>query len=77
MAIIAAVEDGKVVDNSSTTTSSKAENSNELGYDQFLQLLCAEIAVSGSVGADKQYRICSAACNLFPDGSDACDAEHH
>ena len=43
MAIIAAVEDGKLVDSSSTTTSSKTENSNDLGYDQFLQLLCAEM----------------------------------
>ena len=43
MAIIAAVEDGKVVDNSSATTSSATETSNDLGYDQFLQLLCAEM----------------------------------
>ncbi len=43
MAIIAAVEDGKVIDNSSSTTSSTAASNNELGYDQFLQLLCAEM----------------------------------
>lgn len=42
MALIAAVDDGKVTNTTSTTTST-AENSNDLGYDQFLQLLCAEM----------------------------------
>ncbi len=43
MALVQAVENGKIVDSSSSTTSSKKEASNDLGYDQFLQILCAEM----------------------------------
>lgn len=42
MALVQAVEDGKVVSNTSSSESTKANN-NDLGYDQFLQLLCAEM----------------------------------
>lgn len=41
MAIVAPVENGKIVDTTSEET--KASKGNELGYDQFLQLLCAEM----------------------------------
>ena len=40
MAIIQSVEDGKLVDN---YTSQESTVSNDLGYDQFLKLLCAEM----------------------------------
>lgn len=44
MALILPVEDGKVPDRTtSTSTSSTKEDNNDLGYDQFLQLLCAEM----------------------------------
>ena len=42
MALVASVEDGKVVSNTSSTETTTASN-NDLGYDQFLQLLCAEM----------------------------------
>ncbi len=41
MAIIQAVDDGKLVDNYSA--SETEDTSNDMGYDQFLQLLCAEM----------------------------------
>lgn len=41
MALIQPIEDGKVVENTSSKTETK--NTNDLGYDQFLQLLCAEM----------------------------------
>ena len=41
MALIQPVEDGKIPKDTSTT--SKSDTSNDLGYDQFLQLLCAEM----------------------------------
>lgn len=41
MALIASVENGKIVDNTSSTTETKSTN--DLGYDEFLQLLCAEM----------------------------------
>lgn len=49
MALIQQVKDGKFVDettgtaSSTTKSSQKEEKSNELGYDQFLQILCAEM----------------------------------
>ena len=47
MALIQQVKDGKFVDEAgsgtSTTATKKDEKSNELGYDQFLKILCAEI----------------------------------
>lgn len=42
MALVATVENGKIVDTTSSTEETKATN-NDLGYDQFLQLLCAEM----------------------------------
>ena len=42
MAIIQEVKNGQFVE-SVTTSSSKAQQSNDLGYDQFLQILCAEM----------------------------------
>lgn len=42
MALIASVENGKVVSTASETEKTTASN-NDLGYDQFLQLLCAEM----------------------------------
>lgn len=42
MALIAPVEDGKLLDNT-RTEKKEEEKSNDLGYDQFLQLLCAEM----------------------------------
>lgn len=42
MALIQPVEDGKIIE--TTTNANKTEeNGNEMGYDQFLQLLCAEM----------------------------------
>lgn len=43
MALIQPVVDGKIPKDTSTT--SKSDTSNDLGYDQFLQLLCAEISI--------------------------------
>ena len=46
MALVQQVKDGKFVDTTGTTTSSTKkteEKTNELGYDQFLQILCAEM----------------------------------
>lgn len=47
MALIQQVKDGKFVDETGSGTSTKAtkkdEKSNELGYDQFLKILCAEM----------------------------------
>ena len=43
MALVQAVENGKIVESTSSTSSKKTENSNDMGYDQFLQLLCAEM----------------------------------
>lgn len=42
MALVQAVENGKIVNDTSSTEETKAAN-NDLGYDQFLQLLCAEM----------------------------------
>lgn len=42
MALIQPVENGKVIE-TETSTSKTEENGNEMGYDQFLQLLCAEM----------------------------------
>lgn len=42
MAIIAQVENGKLLQNTSSSTTETA-NTNDLGYDQFLQLLCTEM----------------------------------
>lgn len=42
MALVAPVENGKVVNPASSSEDTKAAN-NDLGYDQFLQLLCAEM----------------------------------
>ena len=41
MAIIQEIKNGQLVND--VTTSSKTQKSNELGYDQFLQILCAEM----------------------------------
>lgn len=41
MALVQPIEDGKVVETTSSKTETK--NTNDLGYDQFLQLLCAEM----------------------------------
>ena len=49
MALVQAVEDGKIVSNTSSSEDTKASN-NDLGYDQFLQLLCAEMQYQGSAG---------------------------
>lgn len=43
MALVQAIENGKVLEDTSSAASSTAANSNEMGYDQFLQLLCAEM----------------------------------
>ena len=43
MAIIQEVKDGQFVENVTTSSSTSAQKSNELGYDQFLQILCAEM----------------------------------
>jgi flagellar basal-body rod modification protein FlgD len=45
MAIIGTVEDGVLLDNTGTTSTSKSEStgSTDMGYEQFLQLLCAEM----------------------------------
>lgn len=59
MALIQQVKDGKFIDettgtgSTSTKSSEKDKKTNELGYDQFLQILCSRDAVSGSVGTDK------------------------
>ena len=42
MALIQEIKDGQIVQNA-TTSSQAAKGSNELGYDQFLQILCAEM----------------------------------
>lgn len=42
MALVASVENGTVVTNTSSTEST-ASSGNDLGYDEFLQLLCAEM----------------------------------
>ncbi len=42
MALVAPVENGKIIKNSSSAEETKS-NGNDLGYDQFLQLLCAEM----------------------------------
>ncbi len=41
--LIQEVKDGKIVESTTTSSTSKTENSNDLGYDQFLQILCAEM----------------------------------
>ena len=43
MAIIQEVKDGQFVESVTTSSSSSTQKSNELGYDQFLQILCAEM----------------------------------
>jgi flagellar basal-body rod modification protein FlgD len=45
MAIVGTVEDGVLLDNTGTTSTSKSETtgSTDMGYEQFLQLLCAEM----------------------------------
>lgn len=42
MALIAPVENGKIVEDTASSKK-KEEKSNDMGYDQFLQLLCAEM----------------------------------
>lgn len=42
MALVASVENGKIINNTSSTEETTASG-NDLGYDQFLQLLCAEM----------------------------------
>lgn len=42
MALIQSVEDGKIISDKTTSQETKPNN-NDLGYDQFLQLLCAEM----------------------------------
>ena len=42
MAIIQEVKDGQIIE-SVTTSSTSTQKSNDLGYDQFLQILCAEM----------------------------------
>lgn len=43
MAIIAPVEDGKLTDYTTGSSNKTTGSGSELGYDQFLQLLCAEM----------------------------------
>ena len=40
MALVQAVENGKITESTTETTTSAG---NDLGYDEFLQLLCAEM----------------------------------
>ena len=42
MALIQEIKDGQIVE-SATSASSSTKKSNDLGYDQFLQILCAEM----------------------------------
>lgn len=42
MALIQEVQNGQIVENTTSASSSK-QKSNDLGYDQFLQILCAEM----------------------------------
>lgn len=42
MALIQEVQNGQIVENATSASSSK-QKSNDLGYDQFLQILCAEM----------------------------------
>lgn len=42
MALVASVTDG-TIDSTTSTTSSTSSASNDLGYDEFLQILCAEM----------------------------------
>ena len=64
MALVQAVENGKIKESTTETTTSAG---NDLGYDEFLQLLCAEM----------QYRVCGTAGNFFTDGVHAEHAEQH
>lgn len=43
MSLIQEVKNGQLVENTTSTKSSGSEKSNDLGYDQFLQILCAEM----------------------------------
>ena len=42
MPLIQEVQNGQIVENATSASSSK-QKSNDLGYDQFLQILCAEM----------------------------------
>ena len=42
MALIQEIQNGQIVENATSASSSK-QKSNDLGYDQFLQILCAEM----------------------------------
>lgn len=42
MALIQEIQNGQIVENT-TSASSSSQKSNDLGYDQFLQILCAEM----------------------------------
>lgn len=43
MPLVQTVENGKIIEDSSSQKYSKETPSNDLGYDQFLQILCAEM----------------------------------
>lgn len=43
MALIQPVENGKILETEEKSSKKAEENGNEMGYDQFLQLLCAEM----------------------------------
>lgn len=74
MALVQAVENGKITESTTETTTSAG---NDLGYDEFLAAVMCRDAVSGSAGTDEQYRVCGTAGNFFTDGVHAEHAEQH
>ena len=75
MALIQPVVDGKIPKDTSTT--SKSDTSNDLGYDQFLQLLCAEMQYQDPLEPTSNTGVCCTACYIFTDGSNTWYAEYN